>query len=71
MRDLFKLLKTSVLILALVVCVYLAGEAYSSSIDGKNTPTSSQTRTNEAVANLGDVLATVEQEQATGGGSEK
>ena len=69
MRDLFKLLKTSALILALVVCVYIIGEEYS---DGSgNTSTSSQHYVNEAVANLGDILATVEQPTLSSGGSEK
>lgn len=72
MRDIFKFLKTSVLILALVVCVYILGETYSSSIhNAVYTSTSSQNRTDEIVANLGDVLATVEQEEPGGGGSDK
>ncbi|MBO5459732.1 MAG: hypothetical protein J5981_05735 [Lachnospira sp.] len=70
MRDLFKLLKTSVLILALVVCVYIVGGDYFSDSNEKAS-TSSQNYINEAVANLGDILATVEKGTVSGGGNDK
>lgn len=75
MKNIFKFLKASILVLILVSGMYFIVESYSSGIErAVYTSTGSQNVTKENITNLGDVLATVEQGISGnnfGGGVEK
>ena len=72
MRNVYKFLRASILILILVGGTYFIAQEYSAGIENAvNTSAGGQSLTKETITNLGDVLATVEAEIAGGAGSEK
>lgn len=72
MRNVYKFLRASILILILVGGTYFIAQEYSAGIENAvNTSVGGQSLTKETITNLGDVLATVEAEIAGGAGSEK
>lgn len=72
MRNVYKFLRASILILILVGGTYFIAQEYSAGIENAvNTSAGGQSLTKENITNLGDVLATVEAEIAGGAGSEK
>lgn len=72
MRNVYKFLRASILILILVGGTYFIAQEYSAGIkNAVNTSAGGQSLTKETITNLGDVLATVEAEIAGGAGSEK
>ena len=70
MRNVYKFLRASILILILVGGTYFIAQEYSAGIENAvNTSAGGQSLTKETITNLGDVLATVEAEIAGGAGS--
>jgi transglutaminase/protease-like cytokinesis protein 3 len=70
MRNIYRLLKTSVLVLALVVCVYAANDYFSEDTKQQSTQTSA-IQTTQAVKTKDDVLPTVDVNLYSDGGSKK
>lgn len=70
MKKLLGFLRTSILLLALVVCSYIAYDLYAG--NNKNTKAASEEAVNNnTILNLGDVLSTIAASQNGDGGSSK